>query len=240
MEVEMMLKDKGAIITGGTGALGRAVVLAFLQEGARVACTYIVDEELKGLSSIIEHHKSNVLFIKANATKEEEVKKTIQETLEGLGKIDILVNIVGGFAYAKVVETDEKTWDSMMNMNLKSTFLCSKAVLPHMIKQNYGKIVNISSRPALKGSAGVCAYSASKAGVLNLTETIADEVKDYDINVNAILPSTIDTPANRRDMPNADFSKWVKPEEIARVIIFLASDDSKPISGAAIPVYGKS
>jgi len=109
-----------------------------------------------------------------------------------------------------------------------------------MIKQNYGKIVNISSRPALKGSTGVGAYSASKAGVLNLTETIADEVKNYDINVNAILPSTIDTPANRRDMPNADFSKWVKPEEIARVIVFLASDNSKPISGAAIPVYGKA
>ena len=236
----MILKDKVAIITGGTGALGRAVVSAFLQEGSRVACTYIVDEELKGLSSIIERHKSNVLFIKANVTKEEEVKKTIQETLEGFERIEILVNIVGGFAYAKIIDTDEKTWDSMMNMNLKSAFFCSKAVLTHMIKQNYGRIVNISSRPALKGSAGVGAYSASKAGVLNLTETTADEVKDYDINVNAILPSTIDTPANRRDMPNADFSKWVKPEAIARVIVFLASDDSKPISGAAIPVYGKA
>ena len=240
MGVEMILKDKVAIITGGTGALGRAVVSAFLNEGAKIACTYIVDEELKGLSSIIEHYKSNILFIKANVTKEDEVKKTIQETLEGFGEIDILVNIVGGFAYAKVIETNEKTWDSMINMNLKSAFLCSKAVLPHMINQNYGKIINISSRPALKGSAGVGAYSASKAGVLNLTETIADEVKDNDINVNAILPSTIDTPANRRDMPNADFSKWVKPEEIARVIVFLASDDSKPISGAAIPVYGKA
>jgi NAD(P)-dependent dehydrogenase (short-subunit alcohol dehydrogenase family) len=240
MEIEMILKDKVAIITGGTGALGRAVVSAFLQEGAKVACTYIIDEELKGFSSIIEHRKSNVLFIKANVTKEEEVKKTIQETLEGFGRIDILVNVVGGFAYAKILDTDEKTWDLMININLKSAFLCVKAVLPHMIKQNYGKIVNISSRPALKGSAGVGAYSASKAGVLNLTETIADEVKDYDINVNAILPSTIDTPANRRDMPNADFSKWVKPEEIARVMVFLASDNSKPISGAAIPVYGKA
>ena len=236
----MTLKDKVVIITGGTGALGRAVVSAFLNEGAKVACTYIVDEELKGVSHFIESYKSQIKFIKANVTKEDEVKKTIQETLEGFGEIDILVNIVGGFAYAKVIDTDEKTWDSMINMNLKSAFLCSKAVLPHMINQNYGKIINISSRPALKGSAGVGAYSASKAGVLNLTETIADEVKDNDINVNAILPSTIDTPANRRDMPNADFSKWVKPEEIARVIVFLASDDSKPISGAAIPVYGKA
>jgi NAD(P)-dependent dehydrogenase (short-subunit alcohol dehydrogenase family) len=168
------------------------------------------------------------------------VTKLVQKTQGRFRRIDVLVNIVGGFVYSKIQDTDEKTWDRMMNMNLKSTFLCSKAVLPQMIKQNYGRIINISSRPALKGSAGVGAYSASKAGVLNLTETIADEVKDYDINVNAILPSTIDTPANRRDMPRADFTKWVKPEEIARVMVFLVSDDSKPISGAGIPVYGKA
>ncbi len=240
MEVKMKLKGRVAIITGGTGALGRAVVSAFLGEGAKVACTYIMDEELKGLSSIIKNFKSNILFIKANVTKEEEVSDTIQKTLKGFGRIDILLNIVGGFEYAKIIDTDEKTWDSMMNMNLKSAFLCSKAVLSQMIKQNYGKIINISSRPALKGSAGVGAYSASKAGVLNLTETIADEVKDYEINVNTILPSTIDTLTNRKSMPDADFSKWVKPEEIARVIVFLASDDSKPISGAAIPVFGKA
>lgn len=236
----MKLKDRVALITGGTGALGRAVVSEFLKEGAKTTCTYIVDKEFKELSSIVGYDKSSILFIKANVTKEEEVAKTIQETLEGFGRIDILVNIVGGFVYAKIADTDEKTWDSMMNVNLKSAFLCSKAVLSHMIKQNYGKIINISSRPALKGVAGIGAYSASKAGVLNLTETLADEVRDYEINVNTILPSTIDTPANRRDMPDADFSKWVKPEEIARVVVFLASDDSKPISGAAIPVYGKA
>ena len=234
----MKLKDKVAIITGGTGALGRAVVAEFLEEGARVVCTYIVDEELKGLSSVIKN--SNLQLIKSDVTKEKQVTKLVQKTQGRFRRIDVLVNIVGGFVYSKIQDTDEKTWDRMMNMNLKSTFLCSKAVLPQMIKQNYGRIINISSRPALKGSAGVGAYSASKAGVLNLTETIADEVKDYDINVNAILPSTIDTPANRRDMPKADFTKWVKPEEIARVMVFLVSDDSKPISGAGIPVYGKA
>ncbi len=236
----MKLGDKVAIITGGTGALGRAVVSAFLEEGAKVACTYIVDEELKHYSSLTEEKKSKITFIWVDVTKEESVTQMVQKTLDTFGKIDILVNVVGGFTYAKIIDTDEKTWDFMMNVNLKSTFLCSKAVLPHMIKQNYGKIINISSRPALKGSSGIGAYAASKAGVLNLTETIADEVKDYEINVNAILPSTIDTPANRRDMPDADFSKWVKPEEIARVIVFLASDNSKPISGAGIPVYGKA
>lgn len=236
----MRLKDKVAIITGGTGALGKAVVSAFLEEGARVSCTYIVEEELKGLSSIVEKYKPRLILIRANVTKEKQVSRVVDRTLRRFGRIDVLVNIVGGFTYATIVDTDEKTWDHMMNINLKSTFLCSKAVLPHMIKQNYGRIINVSSRPALRGAAGIGAYSASKAGVLNLTETIADEVRDYEINVNAILPSTIDTPANRKAMPKADFSKWVKPEEIARVMVFLASDDSKPISGAAIPVYGKA
>lgn len=236
----MNLRNRIAIITGGTGALGKTVVLAFLDEGAKVVCTYIVDEELKYYPSLTENQKSNLAFIQADVTKEKSVAETVQKTLERFGRIDILVNIVGGFTYAKAVDTTEKVWDSMMNINLKSTFLCSKAVLPHLISQNYGKIINISSRPGLKGSAGVGAYAASKAAVLNLTETIADEVREYEINVNAILPSTIDTPANRKSMPESDFSKWVKPEEIARIIVFLASDDSKPISGAGIPVYGKS
>jgi NAD(P)-dependent dehydrogenase (short-subunit alcohol dehydrogenase family) len=235
----MKLINRVAIITGGTGALGKAVVLAFLEEGAKVICTYIVDKELEHISLLIQNHESSLVTIKADVTKEEQVTKTAQQTVEKFGRIDILVNIVGGFTYAKIVDTDEKVWDSMMNVNLKSTFLCLKAVLPHMIRQNYGKIINISSRPGLKGSTGVGAYAASKAGVMNLTETIADEVRDCEINVNAILPSTIDTPANRKSMPDSDFLKWVKPEEIARVIVFLASDDSKPISGAGIPVYGK-
>ena len=234
----MKLKDKVAIVTGGTGALGRAVVAAFLEEGAKVVSTYIVDEELKGISSWIKN--PSLVLIKSDVTKEKQVAKVVKKTLERFRRIDVLINIVGAFAYAMIQDTDEGTWDRMMNINLKSTFLCSKAVLPQMIEQNYGKMINISSRPALKGSAGVGAYAASKAGVLNLTETIADEVRDYDINVNAILPSTIDTPANRRAMPKADFSKWVKPEEIARVMVFLASDDSKPINGAGIPVYGKA
>lgn len=236
----MKLRNRIAIITGGTGALGRAVVSVFIEEGAKVVCTYIIDEELSHYSSLAENQKSNLVFVQADVTKEKSVAETVQKTLERFGRVDVLVNIVGGFTYAKIVDTDEKIWDSMMNVNLKSTFLCSKAVLPQMVKQNYGKIINISSRPGLKGSSGVGAYAASKAAVMNLTETIADEVRNYEINVNAILPSTIDTPANRKSMPDADFSKWVKPEEIARVIAFLASDDSKPMSGAGIPVYGKA
>ncbi len=234
------LENKIAIVTGGTGALGKAITSAFLQEGTWVVCTYIVDKEKKQCLSLVENHKDKLVFIRADVTKEKEVYNLIKRTKREFGRVDILVNIVGGFAYSYIKDTDQKIWDLMMNLNLKSVFLCSKHVIPRMIEQNYGKIINVSSRPALKGSAGVGAYSASKAGVLNLTETIADEVKDYDINVNAVLPSTIDTPANRRDMPDSDHSKWVKPEEIARVVIFLSSDDSNPISGAGIPVYGKA
>ncbi|GIW47202.1 MAG: short-chain dehydrogenase [Deltaproteobacteria bacterium] len=236
----MKLKEKVAIVTGGTGALGRVIVSEFLKEGAKVICTYIIDEELRDVLPLLSQFRDQIVFTKTNVIKQKQIERTVQKTLKRFGRIDILVNTVGGFAYAPVVETDEKTWDHMMNINLKSTFLCSKAVLPHMIKQNYGKIINISSRPALKGAAGVGAYGASKAGVLNLTEAIAEEVREYDINVNAILPSVIDTPANRKAMPEADFSKWVKPEEIARVVVFLASDESKPISGAGIPVFGKA
>ncbi|MGB7292080.1 MAG: SDR family NAD(P)-dependent oxidoreductase [Thermodesulfobacteriota bacterium] len=234
------LKNKIAIVTGGTGALGKAITIAFLEEGAKVVCTYIVDKEKKECLSLTKKHKDKIVFIKADVTNKKDVFNMITNTTRNFKRVDILVNVVGGFAFSYIKDTDEKTWDLMMNLNLKSAFLCSKYVLPRMIEQNYGKIINISSRPALKGSAGVGAYSASKAGVLNLTETIADEVKDYEMNVNAVLPSTIDTPANRRDMPEADFSKWVKPEEIARVIVFLSSDDSKLISGAGIPVYGKA
>ena len=234
------LKDKVAIITGGTGALGRSVVLSFAEEGAKVVCTYVIDKEKNECLSLMKNKKRMIDFIKADVTKQKDVSMLIKGCIAKFKRIDVLVNIVGGFVYSNIIDTDEKTWDHMIDINLKSAFLCSKGVLTHMIKKNYGKIVNISSRPALKGSAGVGAYSASKAGVLNLTETIADEVKDYNINVNAVLPSTIDTRANRRDMPEEDFSKWVKPDEIARVIVFLASDDSKPISGAGIPVYGKA
>jgi len=133
-------------------------------------------------------------------------------------------------------------WDAMMSINLRSTFLCCREALPLMIKQNYGKIVNVAARPALEKRYRPrnVAYAVSKAGVIVLTETIAEETKKSDINVNAVVPSTIDSPDNRRNIPQGDFSKWVKPEDLAKVILFLVSDDSKVTSGAAVPVYGKA
>jgi NAD(P)-dependent dehydrogenase (short-subunit alcohol dehydrogenase family) len=171
------------------------------------------------------------------------VRDFVQKTVEKHGRVDFLLNIAGAWGGGKdVANTDEQTWDFMMNLNLKSVFLCCKAVLPFMIKQNYGRIVSVASRAAVekRWRAKSAAYAVSKAGVVVLTEAIAEEVKDYNINVNCILPSTIDTPANRRDLPKADFSKWVNPKDIAEVIVFLLSDASEIISGASVPVYGKA
>ncbi len=234
------LEDKVAVVTGGTGGLGKAVMALFLAEGAYVLSTYINDDELEGCLGLRDEYTSRVAFGKADVTKASNVSNVALKTIEKFSRIDILVNIVGGFAQAPVADTDEEAWDSMMDMNLKSVFLCSKSIVPHMIKQGRGSIVNIASRPALRGSPGLSAYGASKAGVLNLTQSMAEELKDFDINVNAVIPGTIDTPANRMVMPDADFSKWVAPEDIAKVIAFLCSDDARAVSGAAIPVYGKS
>jgi NAD(P)-dependent dehydrogenase (short-subunit alcohol dehydrogenase family) len=167
----------------------------------------------------------------------------VKKAVEQYGRVDILLNIAGGFrGGADVSSTSKGDWDLMMSVNLKSMFLCSKAVLPYMVRQNYGKILSVSARPGFENRSRVKngAYAVSKAGVRVLTETIAEEVKQYDINVNCIVPSTIDTPANRLNMQAADQSRWVKPGDIAKVILFLVSDDSKTVSGASIPVYGKA
>ncbi len=234
------LEDKVAIVTGGTGGLGKAVVSVFLAEGALVLSTYRKDEELEECRTLMEEYKTRVAFGKADVTKASHVSNVALKTIEKFSRIDILVNIVGGFTQSPLAGTDEEAWDRMMSMNLKSVFLCSKGVIPHMIRQGRGSIVNIASRPALKGSPGLAAYGASKAGVLNLTQSMAEELKEHNINVNAVIPGTIHTPANRNSMPDADFSRWVMPEDIAKVIAFLCSDDARAVSGAAVPVYGKS
>jgi NAD(P)-dependent dehydrogenase (short-subunit alcohol dehydrogenase family) len=187
--------------------------------------------------------QDQVTAIKGDVNDAGNVRDFVQKTVEKHGQVDFLLNIAGAWAGGKdVANTDEQTWDFMMNVNLKSVFLCCKAVLPFMVKQNYGRIVSVASRAAVgkKWRANSAAYAISKAGIVVLTEAIAEEVKDYNINVNCILPSVIDTPANRRRLPKADFSKWVNPKDIAEVIVFLLSDASEIISGAAVPIYGKA
>lgn len=235
----MRFKDKVAVVTGGTGALGRYVVRAFLTEGARVAVTYIIDRELPELMDLIGDDSAAVKSYKVDVTSEGAVTDLVPVVLEDFGSVDILVNTVGGYVGGPtVVETSLKNWDFMMDLNLKSAFLCCRAFVPHMVKARGGKIVNIASRTGLRGEEGHAPYSISKAGVIRLTESLADEIGGLGVNVNCILPSIIDTPANREAMPKANFDTWPKPWEVANVILFLSSDEASLLHGAAVPVYG--
>jgi NAD(P)-dependent dehydrogenase (short-subunit alcohol dehydrogenase family) len=212
----------------------------FLSEGAKVLSTYIEERQLKYSAEVKDKYGFALSFAKADVTKSKQTDRLINMAVKKFGRVDILVNIVGGFSMAGITETDDAAWDRMFDMNLKSVFLMTRSTLPHMIEQDYGRIVNIGARPALHGAAKMSAYGASKAGVLNLTQSAADEMVGYNINVNAIIPGTMDTPHNRKEMPKADYSKWVEPQEIAKVISFLCSSEADSISGAVIPVLGKS
>jgi len=209
----------------------------------RVVGTYKRKGPLDTLVSSLGPLSANFMGVEADLTVEQEVKAAVAKALEKHGRIDVLLNIAGGYVGGREVsDTPVGDLDKMFNMNVKTAFLCSSAVLPAMIKQNYGKIVSVAARPAVekryRTKSG--AYAISKAGVVVLTETMAEELKKYNINVNAIMPSTIATEDNMKNMPDADTSKWVKPEDITRVILHLISDDSKVTSGAAVPVYGKA
>lgn len=236
-----MAEKQFAIVTGGTGALGAVVTKALLREGYQVAVPYTSERNIEPFERQIGPFKSQVTLIRANLTIETEVQNFVQATLGQFGQIDVLINTIGGFVGGiPVAEMAEERWDFMMDLNLKSIFLCCKAVLPHMTERKYGKIVNTSARAGLSGIAGLGAYSVSKNGVRILTESIAEEVKDVGINVNSLLVSIIDTPANREGMPDEDHSRWVSPNDIANVILFLISDAAAIINGAAIPVYGRA
>ena len=232
-------KDRVVLITGGTGALGRDVSLAFLKSNSLAAITYHSDKEISQLESKLGDLMKNVMLFQVDTGDEQQIKKTVSDVIKKYGRIDILANVVGGYLGGKkVMEMTEKEWDLMINLNLKTAFLVSKHVVEQMVKQGSGKIIHVAARLGLKGIGGNSAYCASKSGLIRLVESLSDEVKDKNINVNCIMPSIMDTDTNRKDMSSADFSKWVKPSEIARVILFLASDDSRTIHGAAIPVYG--
>jgi NAD(P)-dependent dehydrogenase (short-subunit alcohol dehydrogenase family) len=234
--------DKVVLVTGGTGGLGRAVTMAFLEAGAKVNVTYMNPEEYAAVVAACERiGAAPPAGAHVDVTDEQAVGKFIGGIVANLGRLDVLVNTVGGYAGGvNLWEVNPREYDRMLQLNLKSGFTLARAVVPQMIKQNRGWIVNIASKAAFDHAAGGSLYAASKAAALALMDSLAAEVKPYNINVNSILPSIIDTAANRKAMPNADFSRWPKPEEIARVILFLCSEEARVIHGAAIPVYGKS
>jgi len=234
------LKDKVAIITGAVGNLGRTTARGFQQAGAH---TVLVDRSPDRVGDVfkdIAGSTNHLLVGGIDLSDPASLGKLIEQTLSRFGRVDVLVNTVGAFRGGKPAhEADPADWDFLFNANVRTTLLCCRAVIPQMLKQKRGKIINVSSREGLEAHAGFAAYSASKSAVLRLTESLAAELKTSDINVNCIMPSIIDTPQNRAAMPNADFSKWVAPEAIADVIAFLASDAARAVNGAALPVYGK-
>ncbi len=235
----MEFENRVAVVTGGTGALGEAVVADLLAGGARVAVTYRSDDEWAALVESAGARKERLLGVKADLTHAAEVESFAREVRSLWGRVDFLVTVAGGFAAGKSYETDEKTWEHMLSLNLRSVVNCLRAMVPMMIGQNFGRIVTISSGSILRGGgAGIAAYAVSKAAVAQLSEILADELKSYDIHIHCVMPGTMDTPANRKAMPGADFAKWVETRDVARVIHFLLSDNARSVRAVAVPVLG--
>lgn len=235
MDVTYDFSKKVVLITGGTGALGRMLVKKFLNSGAVTISSFHNEKDAEKLK--IENSK--VELIELDMLQEEQLLERIPKLVKKFGTVDILVNVVGGYLGGKSTnDLSETEWDKMMNLNLKSAFLISKHVIPVMVSGKGGKIVHISSRTGQKSEGGDSAYAASKAGLIRFVESAAQEFKDSGININCILPTTIDTDANRKAMPNSDFSKWLSTEDLANVILFLCSSGARVINGSAIPTYG--
>jgi NAD(P)-dependent dehydrogenase (short-subunit alcohol dehydrogenase family) len=236
------LAGRVALIPGGLGGIGQAVSRAFAQAGATVVVAAGDQhpdawEALRG--GLDAASAERLHFAAANVADETAVAALIQSVIARQQHLDILVNLVGGWAGGQPVHTLEAgTWDRMMDLNLRPAFLLAKYAAQPMLQQGWGRIIHFSSRAARLGRRNAAAYAVAKDAVITLAEAQAEELRDAGITVNALLPSIVDTPANRASMPNADYSRWPKAEEIARVLLFLASDDAALISGAAIPVYG--
>lgn len=232
---------KFVLIAGGTGGLGRAVSLAFLEQGAQVAVTYREQKEFDDLKRVGGANVSSLQGYRVDVTDEAAVDQLVQGVLAKHGSLDAMVNTVGAYAGGlKLWELDPKVFDRMLALNLRSGYLLSRAVVPAMLKRRNGAIVNVVAKAALDHAAGAAAYAASKAGALAMMDSLAADLKGTGVRANSILPSIIDTEVNRKAIPDADFAKWPKPEDIARVILFLCSDDAKVVHGAAVSVYGDS
>ena len=222
---------KVVVVTGASGALGKVVAALALDKGARVAGIDHAKSESGAADNRIE-------LGGVDLTDEAQAKQVMDTVAARFGKIDALINIAGGFAFETVADGDSTTWHRMYARNVLTALNASRSALPHLAASSAGRIINVGAMGALQAGSGMGAYAASKAGVHRLTEALAAEWKGK-ITVNAVLPSIIDTSANRASMPNADFAKWVRPEELANVILFLASDAASAVTGALIPVSGR-
>jgi NAD(P)-dependent dehydrogenase (short-subunit alcohol dehydrogenase family) len=232
-------KDQVAILTGGTGALGRAVTRDLLKNGAHVAVPYHGEKGWESLRNAAGELSGRLTGGPADLSRSSDVESFVAGVVERHGRVDLLVAVAGGFDAGKSFESDDPVWNHMLDLNLMSVVRMLRPVVPAMIRQNFGRIVTVSSGAILKGGgAGIAAYAVSKGAVLQLTEILAQELEKYDVRAHCIMPGTMDTEANRKAMPKADFSKWAKTEDVAKVIHFLLSDRSRAVRNVAVPVLG--
>lgn len=232
-------RDQTVLVAGGTGGLGRAVSLAFLGRGAKVLVTYRADAEFAALKKDAGASAGLLEGYQVDVTDEAAVQAMVERIVSSHGRIDVLVNTVGGYAAGSPLwETGPEVLEKMLTLNLRAGYLLARAVVPVMLGQKSGAIVNVAARAAVDHAAGAFAYAASKAAAVAMMDSLAADLKGTGVRVNSVLPSIIDTEANRKAMPQADFAKWPKPEEIASVILFLCSGEGGVVDGAAVPVYG--
>jgi len=233
-----MSRNRTVIVTGASGNLGKAVASAFADLGDNLVLVDLKRESLAGAFGSESEHR---VFAPANLLDMADVTRVAQAALERFGRIDVLCNIAGGFRMGESVhETSDENWNFLFDINSRTALHAARAVVPHMLSAGGGKIVNIGAFAAQKGAAQMGAYIASKATVIRMTEAMAAELRDKNINVNCVLPTIIDTPENRSAMPKANPAKWVAPGDLANVIVFLASDAARAVHGAAVPVTGLS
>lgn len=228
---------KVIVVTGAAGNLGRVVTVAFLDAGGSVCA---LDHRQGRLADLLPESNDKLFIYEGVDITERELMKALGERIQAeVGSVDILVNTVGGFSMGeRVDQITEKTWQKMYELNVQSLLNASAAFLPGMRSAGHGKVITVGSGASHKGSARMGAYAAAKAAVLRLTESMAAELKSSNIQANCVLPGTIDTPQNRQDMPDADYKKWVMPEQVAHAILFLSSSAADEITGASLPIFG--
>ena len=234
----MSFKNKTVLVTGAAGNLGQAVAAAFARQGARLV---LLGRSVDSLKATFGEAGDNRLYVAADLLDGPQVAAALAAAVQRFGRIEVLCNLAGGFRMGDAVhETADSTWDFLMDINARTLLNMAKSVVPHMLESGGGKIVNVGAFGAQRGAARMGAYAASKSSVIRLTESMAAELREKNINVNCVLPTVIDTPENRAAMPDADPSRWVAPTDLASVIVFLASDAAKAVHGAALPVTGLS
>ena len=234
----MEFEDRTVVITGAAGNLGRAVADAF---AARDANLVLVDLKKEALEQVFGAGDSRRLLAPANLLEQAQIDAIVRQAIDRFGRIDVLANLAGGFRMGEPVHaTPDATWNFLLDINAGTLLHAVRAVVPRMLEAGGGRIVNVGAYAAQKGAAQMGAYVAAKSAVIRLTETLAAELRDKNINVNCVLPTIIDTPENRAAMPDADPGRWVAPADLANVIVFLASDAARAIHGAAVPVTGLS